>query len=133
MKRFNMIAGVTCGVFTAAVIVYTGALAAAMSDDASAAGAYGLLFKNIMLLFVFSLAVGCAELIFSLQKLPPAAKRVIHVLAVYAVTLVCALLMANTGKDARQIVLFIFILTLLYTVVYTAASLIIHFVRKAGK
>lgn len=133
MKFFKRSAVIACCVFTASVIIYTGALAAAMSSEASAAGAYGLLFKNIMLLFVFSLAVGFAELIFTLEKLPPAAKRVIHVLAVYAVTLACALLMANTGKDARQIVLFVFILTLLYTVIYTAAALIIHVVRKAGK
>ena len=38
---------------------------------------------------------------------------------------------ADPGKDARQIVLFIFILTLVYTVLYTAAVLIMRVIKKA--
>lgn len=129
MTAFKKTAVIACGFFSFAVLVYTAALAVAMGEN-SAAGAYGLLFKNIAALFVYSWALGAAELIFS-SRLPSAAKRVIHIFALYAATLACALVMASPGRDARQIVLFVFILTLLYTVIYTAASLVIRIIRKA--
>lgn len=129
MTAFKKTAVIACSFFSCAALVYTAALAIAMGEK-SAAGAYGLLFRNIAALFAYSWAVGAAELIFS-ARLPSAAKRVIHIFALYAATLACALVMASPGKDARQIVLFIFILTLLYTIIYTASSLIIRFIRKA--
>ena len=129
MAMFKKIAFVACSFFSVAALVYTGALAIAMGGR-SAAGAYGLLFKNIAVLFVYSWAMGALDSVFTL-KVSAAAKRVIHALALYACTLAAGLIMADPGKDARQIVLFIFILTLVYTVIYTATVLIMRIIKKA--
>ena len=129
MSGFKKAAIVACSFFSAAALIYTGALAIYMGDR-SAAGAYGLLFKNIAALFVYSWAMGALEFVFTL-KISSAAKRVVHAFALYVCTLAAGLVMADPGKDARQIVLFIFILTLVYTVLYTAAVLIMRVIKKA--
>jgi len=128
MIRFKTIAFTACAFFSGAALVYTASLALALGTS-SAAGAYGLLFKNIAALFIYSWILALLGQVFE-TKLPSAAKRVIHVLALYAATLVCALVIADPGSDARQVVLFIFILTLLYTVVYTASALVMRIIRK---
>ena len=130
MAKFKKIAAVACSFFSAAALIYTGALALFMGGRSAVAGAYGLLFKNIAVLFVYSWAMGALELVFEL-RLSSAAKRVIHAFALYAFTLAAGLMMADPGKDARRIVLFIFILTLVYIVLYTATVLIMRVIKKA--
>ncbi|MGI6715894.1 MAG: hypothetical protein ACOX3X_01695 [Eubacteriales bacterium] len=121
-KIYKVIYRTTC-FFTVMVLIYTLGLALGLSNTAGDEGVYSLLLKNIVTLFAFSVVFGLSFLIFE-TGLPPSAKRIFHAVVLYVAFLVAAMIMANTGDDTRQQILFIFIATLLYTVIYIASLLI---------
>lgn len=88
-----------------------------------------LLLKNLALLLVFSLVFGFSMLIFNAKRLPNAAKWTLHIFVLYASMLGCFLLMATPDSKPSGKVLFIFIATLLFFLIYGIAALIIY-IRK---
>jgi hypothetical protein len=93
----------------------------------------GLLLKDLALLLVFSLFFGFSMLIFNLKRVPNAAKWTLHVFVLYIAMLGCFLLMsgimANKGSTPSNKVMFIFISTLLFALIYSIAALIVY-IRK---
>jgi hypothetical protein len=132
VSNFLKIANRACRFFTVTAILYTAWLAVGLSEAENVSGIYGLLFKNIITIFAFSCVYGASFLLFNL-KITPAAKRVLHVLILYAAMLASVFIMAGTNGDARNVIIFIFIATLLYTVIYTASVLIAKAINKARK
>ena len=59
--------------------------------------------------------------------------RIFHIAILYVSFMAASLIMANTGDDPRQIILFVFIATLLYTVVYLAALMVSKGLKKLLK
>lgn len=132
MSNFLKIANRACRFFTVAAILYAASLAVGLSEAENISGVYGLLFKNIFTIFAFSCVYGASFLLFNL-KITPAAKRMLHALILYAAMLASVFVMANTGSDVRNIIIFVFIATLLYTVIYTASVLIAKAINKTRK
>jgi hypothetical protein len=132
VSNFLKIANRACRFFTVAAIIYTASLAAGLAEAENVSGIYGLLFKNIITIFAFSCVYGSSFLLFNL-KITPAAKRMLHVLILYAAMLVSIFVMANTGGDIRNVIIFVFIATLLYTVIYTASVIIAKTINKTRK
>ncbi|MDD4125623.1 MAG: hypothetical protein PHW77_07880 [Eubacteriales bacterium] len=132
MNRFRQTANRSSWFFTVSVLIYSLALATGMSDISNDIGIYRLLFKNIVTLFAFSCVFGSSFLLFD-TKLPSSAKRLFHILILYAAMLASAFIMANAGTDARQIILFVFMATLLYIVIYSTALIVSKAVKKMQK
>ncbi len=132
INRFNKAANRAAWFFTAAVPVYTLILRLGVTESGDTAGIYAVLFKNILTLFGFACVFGASFLFFD-TKLPQSAKRLLHVLTLYLASLTAAFIMGNSGRDAREIILFVIIATLLFTVVYTASALTASAVRKLIK
>ncbi len=128
MSKFQRVIFIAAAFFTVLTLIYLSALAIAVSGKATD-GVYTLLLKNVFTLFGFSCVVGASSLILT-SRLPSAARRVLHVLVIYAATVVSSLIMADPGKDARQIVLFVFVATFLFIVVYAAYITIGAIIRK---
>lgn len=109
--------------FSFAVLAYTGFLAVGLGDSKGLADTYGLLFKNICVIFAYALAFGFSFLVFEIKR-SPVARRILHVFLLYAATLGTLLALANISGGAREVIIFIFISTLLYAVVYTAVLIV---------
>lgn len=118
--------------FSIAVILYTLTLAVGLGGAVGNEKIYSLLFKNIITIFGFALIFGFSFLLFE-TKLPPSAMRIFHIAILYVSFMAASLIMANTGDDPRQIILFVFIATLLYTVVYLAALMVSKGLKKLLK
>ncbi len=132
MSKFRNTANRASWFFTVAVLVYSLTLAIGMSEVTNITGIYGVLFKNIVTLFGFSCVFGVSFLLFD-TKLPSSAKRMLHILILYAAMLVTVFIMGNSGNDTREIILFVFIATLLYTIIYTVSVLISKAITKMIK
>lgn len=120
--------------FMAAVPLYIFILFLGVKESGDAAGIYALLFKNILTLLAFSFVYGGSFLLFDAgASLPSTAKRLLHAFILYLASLAAAFIMGNSGRDVRENIIFVFIATLLFAVLYTAMTLIAAAVRKAIK
>jgi len=109
---------------------YLGFIALTVENGNKANAAFAaLLLKNLALLLAFSLAFGFSALIFDIKRFPNAAKWTLHIIVLYAAMLGCFLLMASPDSTPSGKVLFIFIATLLYALIYSIAALIVY-IRK---
>lgn len=128
-SKFRKAANRASWFFTAAALAYTLTLAVVMPETNESVDIYGVLFKNIATLFGFSCVFGASFLLFD-TALPSSAKRFLHVLVLYVATLISVFIMGKSGSDAREVIIFIFAATLLYTVIYTASVLISKAVKR---
>ncbi|PKM63091.1 MAG: hypothetical protein CVU97_02055 [Firmicutes bacterium HGW-Firmicutes-21] len=111
---------------------YLAAVASSSADNTSTAisvFARELLSNNAVLL-LFSLVFGFSFLIFTIKGMPNAAKWTIHIVLLYASMLLAFLSMARVGADPRSKVLFIFISTLIFAVLYSISALIVHLYKR---
>ena len=129
MKKLQRVVFIASTFFTVLTLIYLSALAISVSGKATD-GVYTLLLKNVFTLFGFSCVVGVSSLILT-SRLPSAARRVLHVLIIYASAVVSSLIMANPGSDARQVVLFVFVATFLFIIAYGAYIAICAVIKKA--
>ena len=94
------------------------------------AGFAGLLLQNMLFLLLFSFIFGFSLIIFNIRKIPSAAKWTLHILLLYAVTLVTFLLISSGSEDPSQKVLFIFISTVLFAIIYGLAALFVYIYKR---
>ena len=84
-----------------------------------------------MIILAASAVFGASFLTFDVKGLPSAAKRTIHIVLLYAAMLCAFLLMADVSSgEVGSMVLFVFLSTLLYIVVYAVSCLISSLVRR---
>ena len=129
MRKLQRVIFISTVFFTILTLIYLSALAIAVSGKATD-GVYTLLLKNVFTLFVFSCVVGASSLILT-SRLGNASKRIIHIITLYAATVVSSLVMANPGSDPRQVILFVFVATFLFIIAYAAYIAVIAILKKA--
>ena len=121
-----------CLCFTVSAVLYTAVMSLMLADSAGEpAAVFTLLFQNFMIILAASAVFGASFLIFDVKGLPSAAKRTIHIVLLYAAMLCAFLLMADVSSgEVGSMVLFVFLSTLLYIVVYAVSCLISSLVRR---
>ena len=116
--------------YTPVSFLYLVFIALSVENSNKAISAFaGLLLRNLALLLLFSLVFGFSLQIFNLKRIPNAAKWTLHIVVLYAAMLGCFLLIANPNASPSGKVLFIFISTLLFAVIYSISALIVY-IRK---
>jgi hypothetical protein len=109
---------------------YLGFIALTINNSNKTIAAFaGLLLKNLALLLVFSLVFGFSMQIFNLKRMSNAAKWTLHIVVLYATTLGCFLSITDASSTPSGTVLFIFISTLLFALIYSISALIVY-IRK---
>lgn len=120
--------------YSVASLVYVALVALMVKGNTTVADAYSLVLGNLAVLFGYSLVFGASFLLFDAAKLPQSARRLLHVIVLYAATIAACFMLANVTDDLRSKVLFVFMATFVFIVVYTLGAVIDWAVkRKTGK
>ena len=97
--------------YSVASLVYVALVALMVKGNTTVADAYSLVF-------------GASFLLFDAAKLPQSARRLLHVIVLYAATIAACFMLANVTDDLRSKVLFVFMATFVFIVVYTLGAVI---------
>lgn len=130
MTRFKRVCFSSACFYTVASLLYVLAVGLMVKGSAAVGDAYMKVFQNLAVLFGFSCIFGASFLIFDAAKLPQTARRLLHVVVLYAAMLAACFLMADVTDDIRSKVLFVFMATFVFIVAYCVGMLISHFARK---
>ncbi len=130
MKKFGQMLFKTACFYTFSSLAYVLAISLSVDGKVALSDAYTLIFKNLLVLLGFSAAFGVSFLLFDIKKLPSTAKRLLHALFLYVCAVGACLLMANVGDDIRKKVLFIFVATFIYVVIYCICAVVSFFVKR---
>lgn len=133
MSSLNKVLYRAASFFTLSSLVYTLCVALAKGQNQNINDVYMLLFKNQVALFVFSVIFGLSFLFFNIKKLPPAAKRFFHIVLLYLAMLGTIFIMADVSGEPRDIILFIFMATLLFMIIYLSAMGLSSLIKKKFK
>lgn len=118
--------------YAAASFVYIGATALAVADNTSTviSDFALLLLKNLIVLFIFSLIFGFSKLIFKAKIIPNAVKWSLHFTILLTSTIIAYLLTAGAGNNPKDKIIFIIIIILLFSVVYSIWTLVKYLIKK---
>ena len=73
--------------YSVASLVYVALVALMVKGNTTVADAYSLVLGNLAVLFGYSLVFGASFLLFDAAKLPQSARRLLHVIVLYAATI----------------------------------------------
>ena len=96
--------------YSVASLVYVALVALMVKGNTTVADAYSLVLGNLAVLFGYSLVFGASFLLFDAAKLPQSARRLLHVIVLYAATIAACFMLANV--------------TFVFIVVYTLGAVI---------
>lgn len=130
MNKFRRICFNGACFYTVSSLLYVLAVGLMVKGSAMVDDAYMQVFGNLAVLFGFSCVFGASFLIFDVARLPQTARRLLHVVVLYAAMLVACFLMANVTDDPRSKVLFVFMATFIFIVAYCVGLLISHIAKK---
>ncbi|MEG1742834.1 MAG: DUF3021 family protein [Clostridia bacterium] len=128
MKQFKKIALKTSCFFTIGSLIYILLLTFSVSGTPNVSDVYSLILKNHLAMLAFSIIFGVSYLIFDIKKMPQAAKRFLHILINYVAMLVTFFVMA--AVDKRSQIIFAFVATFIFIVVYATGEFIASVYRK---
>ena len=101
--------------YSVASLVYVALVALMVKGNTTVADAYSLVLGNL---------AGASFLLFDAAKLPQSARRLLHVIVLYAATIAACFMLANVTDDLRSKVLFVFMATFVFIVVYALGAVI---------
>ncbi len=119
--------------YSCASLVYLLAVALFLDGNTTvinASDAYMEVFEKTAVLFLFSLAFGASFMIFDVKKLPSSAKRIIHAIGLYIAFVAACFFMASVDDDLRKKVMFVFIATFFYVIIYCVCTFASFLIRK---
>lgn len=116
--------------YSVASLVYVSLVALMVDGSTTIANAYSLVLGNLVVLFGYSLVFGASFLLFDAAKLPQSARRLLHVIVLYVATVAACFMLANVTDDLRSRILFVFMATFAFIVVYTLGAVIGWAVRR---
>ena len=91
---------------------------------------FSLLLRNFAVILAASAVFGVSFMLFEVKWLPSAARRTFHILLLYADLIIAFLLMANVSGDTSGQVLFVFMATLIFIVLYGVSCIVSSVIRK---
>ena len=117
--------------FTVSSLVYVAVMSAMLSGaDGEPGAVFSLLLRNFAVILAASAVFGVSFMLFEVKWLPSAARRTFHILLLYADLIIAFLLMANVSGDTSGQVLFVFMATLIFIVLYGVSCIVSSVIRK---
>ena len=117
--------------YTVVSLGYLSVIALTVDNPSTAINEFAAkLLADFGIMLGFSLVFGFSLLVFDAKRMSGAAKWTINILIMYAAMISTFFLMASVSDDPRSRVLFILISTILFTIVYGIAALLIYFYKR---
>ena len=100
----------------------------AVAEEERTGITFGLTADNAFLMLLLSLLMGFSFAIFDINKLPRTAKRIIHIIVTFAITVASVLVLHQAGEGDKTML--VFIACFAFLAVYFLCMLICHGLRK---